>query len=33
MMYPMRAAAIILGVALVIVCAWWTVDYFRRRLG
>jgi hypothetical protein len=33
MIYPMRLAAIIVGLALVAICLWWTLDYFRRRLG
>jgi hypothetical protein len=33
MIYPMRAGAIIVGAALLLVCLWWTYDYFRRRMG
>jgi hypothetical protein len=30
-MYRMRAAAVAMGIALALICIWWTVDYVRRR--
>ena len=31
--YPVHAAAIIMGLVLLAICLFWTVQYFRRRLG